>query len=172
MARGGGPVSNRHGSQGEQPPAASARTESLDELEGRGKMAPAEGLEPPDLRFTNTSPIPGESYAISNPPSISLTTPNGASWADVVSFTHSHPPSGDAATDLANQAPSGNDWVAADLIAAAITAAGGDPSVLTLYIIDKDGIVRAFDYQPLSSARASLTGADGVIVPPNTSGNC
>ena len=38
MVRVQGPVSNRHGSQGEQPPAASARSESLGRLEHQEEM--------------------------------------------------------------------------------------------------------------------------------------
>ena len=44
--RAGGPISNPQGSQGEQPPAASARIESPDGLEDQEKMVRVVGLEP------------------------------------------------------------------------------------------------------------------------------
>ena len=66
MASGEEQVSNRNGSQGEQPPAALARTESPDGLEDQEEMVRLEGIEPPHQRYVDLNharlPVPPQPH--------------------------------------------------------------------------------------------------------------
>lgn len=117
----------------------------------------------------------GQSYDQANPPSTSIAPPDGYGWADVVATIHSHPASGDSAVDLRNQAPSDGDWSAADQA----VASGASASSLTMYIIDMNGVTRAFDYMSPTDRGATASnpsgtqtsGSDGTVTD-TTSGGC
>lgn len=102
-------------------------------------------------KFIVSSTTQGESYSDHNPPRTHLSSPTDYSWAQVVALVHSHPPSGSSAIDALNIRPSDGDWEAADRITGNFPghtqASYANASTLTLYIIDRDGTVRAFDYR-------------------------
>lgn len=105
-------------------------------------------------KFTVGETSQGGSYRSSDQPATSITVPTGHSFSDIVALVHSHPPSGDVDTDRKNIRPSDVDWKAADQLTGnypGYSLPGGqafaDGSKLTLYIQDKDGNVRAFDYK-------------------------
>ncbi len=98
--------------------------------------------------------VQGQSYNQSNPPTTNLTASRnsiGVSNAQVVGIIHSHPPSCNNTIDVANRRPTANEWATADNL----VAQGANPARLTLYIIDKNGIVRAYSYVPQSRRSAS-----------------
>ena len=99
----------------------------------------------------------GESYNDNNPPRTAVTPPIGYGWSEVVAIIHSHPPSGDVATDIRNQAPSDGDWLSADQA----VARGADPSTLTLTIVDSNGVVRSYDYKSASERGATASNPSG-----------
>lgn len=104
--------------------------------------------------FTVGETTQGGSYSGSSLPSTSISVPTGHSYSDIVALVHSHPPSGSGLIDGENVRPSDGDWEAADKLTGnypGYSLPGGqafaDGSRLTLYIQDKDGNVRAFDYK-------------------------
>lgn len=127
-----------------------------------------------DGKFYTSEIRTGQSYDDANPPSTSIGPPAGFTWAQVTGTVHSHPPSGDAAADIRNQAPSDGDWQSAD----EAVRRGADPSNFTMYVIDKDGNMRAFDYKspadrgatPTNPSGNQNTGASGTPVTPGAGG--
>lgn len=116
----------------------------------------------------------GQSYNQANPPATNISIPAGYGLGDVTGVIHSHPATGNSATDTANLAPSDNDWSNAD----GWVAAGMPADQLTLYIVGPDGVTRAFDYQTpaergATSANPSgtVTASDGEVVG-SGSGGC
>lgn len=100
------------------------------------------------------SVVQGQSYNQSNPPATNLTASRnsiGVTNAQVVGIVHSHPPSGNSTVDATNRRPTANDWAAADNL----VAQGANPARLALYIIDKNGVMRAYSYVPPSQRTSS-----------------
>ena len=52
----------------------------------------------------------------------------------------------DAQLDFADQYPSPDGWAQMGALASRVTAAGGDPFHLSIYIVDRFGFVREFNY--------------------------
>lgn len=101
----------------------------------------------------------GQSYNEANPPATNITIPAGYGIGDVTGVVHSHPPTGNSATDTANLAPSDNDWSNADG-----WVAGGMPAdQLTLYIVGPDGVTRAYDYQTPAERGATSANPSGTV---------
>jgi len=119
--------------------------------------------------FTVSDTNQGQSYHQSDQPATTLNPPDGFGWSDVVGMVHSHPPSGNSTTDRDNRAPSGEDWLAAD----EAVNRGADPDELVIYIIDRWGTMRAFEYMSYDDRNASTrnpagnqsSASDGTVVP-------
>ena len=151
-----------------------AAADASDGLSGTGQVEYGATIASAGGNFITGDLVTGQSYNQANPPSTTISPPAGYGWADVVATVHSHPPSGDAATDLRNQAPSDGDWQSAD----EAVARGADPANFTMYIIDMNGTMRAFDYMTPAARGATASnpsgtqtsGSDGTVVTPG--GGC
>lgn len=133
--------------------------------------------------FTVGETTQGGSYSGSAQPSTNVAVPTGHSYSDIVALVHSHPPSPSAALDAQNIRPSDGDWEAADKLTGnfpGYSLPGGqafaDGTRLTLYIQDKDGNVRAFDYKTPAERGAApgqagnQSNASGTAVNSNSGG--
>jgi hypothetical protein len=74
-------------------------------------------------------------------------------YIDLLGPIHSHPPiprSGNPALDteavIADMYPSSGDWQEMEREALAVLQAGGDPSQLSMYIVDEYGSLRKFEW--------------------------
>lgn len=99
----------------------------------------------------------GESYSESDQPKTELAPPRGFDWENVVAMIHSHPEADNSAANRRNRAPSDADWLAAD----EAVARGANPDELTIYIIDKWGDLRAFDYMTPEERGATRSNPSG-----------
>jgi hypothetical protein len=85
------------------------------------------------------------------PGTVTTSVPNLVGISNIIGWVHTHPPRAptgtvdDQAYRIADMYPSPDDWYQLNVLALQITSAGGDPTTLSMYIIDQDGVMREYN---------------------------
>lgn len=114
-----------------------------------------------DSSVSVTPPVLGESYDEHNPPRTPIPSLNDPAYeiSDFAFIAHSHGFTNNSSIALENQAPSNGDWQVMD----AFNTAGIDMNNFVMFIIDQDGVMRAYKYQLPAERQASSQNPRGTV---------